>query len=103
MTLTESIVEEAALEWFLLRQGYAVQVGDQPPPRLRLTRLGYAFGHGPGMAPGEAAAERDAFGEVVLVGRLRAALRRLNFFIPEEVRSAIKYCLITRLVRRQSP
>jgi type I restriction enzyme R subunit len=68
MSLTESIVEEAALEWF--------------------GELGYAVGHGPQLAPGEAAAEREpersgdsrrqSFGEVVLVGRLREAIRRLN-------------------------
>ncbi len=56
MSLTESIVEDAALTWFRLRhlrrQGYGGkescggQVGDQPSPWLRLTRLGYALGHG---------------------------------------------------------
>ncbi|MCE9616446.1 MAG: type I restriction endonuclease subunit R [Lentisphaerae bacterium] len=66
MSLNESIVEDAALEWF--------------------GELGYAVGHGPHLAPGEPAAERDAFGEVVLVGRLRAAIRRLNPAIPEEAR-----------------
>ena len=38
MTLNESIVEDAALEWF--------------------GELGYAVGHGPYLAPGEPAAER---------------------------------------------
>ena len=57
MSLNESIVEDAALEWF--------------------GELGYAVGHGPHLAPGEPAAERDSFGEVVLVGRLREAIRRL--------------------------
>jgi type I restriction enzyme, R subunit len=66
MSLNESIVEEAALEWF--------------------GELGYAVGHGPHLAPGEPAAERDSFGEVVLVGRLREAIRRLNLAIPEEAR-----------------
>ena len=66
MNLNESHVEEAALEWF--------------------GELGYAVGHGPQLAPGEPAAERDSFGEVVLVERLRAALRRLNGAIPEEAR-----------------
>jgi hypothetical protein len=28
MSLTESIVEDAALTWFLLRQGYGGQVGE---------------------------------------------------------------------------
>ena len=66
MNLNESHVEEAALAWF--------------------GELGYAVGHGPHLAPGEPAAERDSFGEVVLVERLRAALRRLNGAIPEEAR-----------------
>jgi len=66
MSLNESHVEEAALEWF--------------------GELGYAVGHGPDLAPGEAAAERDSLGEVVLVGRLREALRRLNPKVPDEAR-----------------
>ena len=51
MSLNESIVEDAALEWF--------------------GELGYAVSHGPQLAPGEPAAERDSFTDVVLVGRLR--------------------------------
>jgi type I restriction enzyme R subunit len=66
MSLTESIVEAAALEWF--------------------GELGYAVGHGPQLAPGEPEAERDSFGDVVLVGRLSEAIRRLNPAIPEEAR-----------------
>jgi type I restriction enzyme R subunit len=66
MVLNESIVETAALEWFV--------------------ELGYAVGHGSQMAPGEPAAERDGFGEVVLVGRLRMAIHRLNPTIPAEAR-----------------
>ena len=58
MSLNESIVEEAALAWF--------------------GEMGYAVGHRPLLAPGEPAAERDSFGEVVLVGRVRDAIRRLN-------------------------
>ena len=64
--INESVVEEAALEWF--------------------GELGYLVGHGPEMAPGEPAAERDSFADVVLVARLRAAIRRLNPAIPEEAR-----------------
>jgi len=64
--IDESIVEDAALEWF--------------------GELGYAVGHGPQLAPGEPAAERESFGEVVLVGRLREAIRRLNPAIPAEAR-----------------
>ena len=62
----ESTVEEAALTWF--------------------GELGYKIAHGPDLAPGEPAAERDEFGDVVLVGRLRNAIRRLNPAIPEDAR-----------------
>jgi type I restriction enzyme R subunit len=58
MSLNESIVEGATLTWF--------------------GELGYEVGHGPRLAPGEPAAERDSFGEVVLVGRLRGAIRRFG-------------------------
>jgi type I restriction enzyme, R subunit len=66
VSLNESTVELAALEWF--------------------GALGYAVGHGPHLAPGEPAAERDGFGDVVLVGRLRDAIARLNPKIPDEAR-----------------
>ena len=64
--LNESIVEDAALTWF--------------------GELGYTIGHGPHIAPGEPAAERDSFADVVLVGRLRDAIWRLNPDMPEEAR-----------------
>ena len=67
MNLNESIVEDAALEWF--------------------GELGYAVGHGPHLAPGEPAAERDSFGEVVRVGRLREVIRRIDPDIPREART----------------
>ena len=76
MSLNESIVEDAALEWF--------------------GELGYAVGHGPQLAPGEPAAERDSFGEVVLVGRVREAIRRpaaAGPAIPEEARATDKESL----------
>ena len=50
---TESIVEDAALEW--------------------LAALGCAVLHGPEVAPGELYAERSDYGEVVLAQRLREA------------------------------
>ena len=74
MSLNESIVEDAALEWFG-ELGYAV--GHLPAPRSATRQAG----------GGEPAAEsacaspadrRDSFSEVVLVGRLREAIRRLN-------------------------
>ena len=64
--LSETDVEAAALAWF--------------------GELGYGVGHGPDVAPGEPMAERDSFGEVVLVGRLREAIWRLNPAIPDEAR-----------------
>lgn len=66
MSLNESLIEEATLQWF--------------------EDLGYAEGHGPLIAPGEPAAERDSFGDVLLVGRLREAIRRLNPAMPDEAR-----------------
>ena len=67
MSLNESIVEDAALEWFLLREGYGGQVGDPPapPPSPRLWRSGRLRRAKPPLAPGEPAAERDSFSDVV--------------------------------------
>ena len=64
MAFTESIVEDATLNWF--------------------GELGFSLLHGPEIAPGELVAERAAFGEVVLEKRLRAALRKLNPGLPVE-------------------
>lgn len=63
---TESIVEEAALDW--------------------LARLGYVVLHGPDIADGGAAVERDGSGyrDVILDARLQAALARLNPDLPPE-------------------
>jgi len=61
---TESLVEEAALTW--------------------LEDIGWQVAHGPDIAPDTPAAERADFGEVVLAGRLRAALMRLNPDLPAE-------------------
>ena len=78
MSLNESIVEDAALEWF--------------------GELGYAIGHGPHLAPGEPAAERDSFSEVVLVGRLREATRRLNPAIPSRTLATLRDTLLPKLL-----
>jgi type I restriction enzyme R subunit len=63
---TESTVEEAALAW--------------------LEALGYAVLHGPDIAAGEPAAERSDpnYRDVLLEGRLRQALVRLNPDLPHE-------------------
>lgn len=47
-----------------------------------LEKLGWATIHGNEIAPGEPRAERDGYDEVVLKGRLEAALRRLNPNVP---------------------
>jgi len=64
--VTESEVEEAALSWF--------------------KNMGYSVAFGADVAPGESAAERNTFGEVVLLTRLQAAIRRLNPTMPESAR-----------------
>ena len=61
---TESISDPAALAW--------------------LESIGYTILSGPEIAPGEAAAEREHYGQVVLEGRLREALRRLNPAVPSD-------------------
>jgi type I restriction enzyme R subunit len=61
---TESIVEQAALAW--------------------LESVGWRVRSGAEIAPGEAAAERDDYGQVVLALRLRDALARLNPALPAE-------------------
>jgi type I restriction enzyme R subunit len=75
----ESTVEDAALSWFC--------------------DLGYAVLHGPDIAPGEPAAEREAFNDVVLVGRLREAIDRLNPSIPAEARDEA----LRKVLRPESP
>ncbi|MCQ4158808.1 type I restriction endonuclease subunit R [Roseomonas sp. GC11] len=64
MSIGESDVEEAALTW--------------------LAELGYATLHGQAIGPDAAAPERVSHGDVVLLGRLDAALRRLNPALPQE-------------------
>ena len=63
---TESIVEDAALAW--------------------LEALGYVVLHGPEIAAGEPGAERSDpnYRDVVLEGRLRHGLFRLNPDLPSE-------------------
>jgi type I site-specific restriction-modification system R (restriction) subunit len=64
--LNESIVEDAALEWF--------------------GEMGYSCLGAEALTPALSQGERESYSEVVLVGRLREAIRRLNFSIPEEAR-----------------
>ena len=63
-SFTESVVEQAALAW--------------------LESVGWQVRNGAEIAPGEPAAERDDYGQVVLAQRLRDALARLNPALPAE-------------------
>jgi len=77
--VAESDVEEAALEW--------------------LAALGYQVLYGPHIAPGEPAAERKSFADVVLAERLRDAVARLNPAIPSDARDEA----VRKATRRSSP
>ncbi|MBS1941165.1 MAG: DUF559 domain-containing protein, partial [Bacteroidetes bacterium] len=48
----------------------------------RLSELGYAYQHGPGIAPDGEHPERASYEQVLLLERLRAAVRRINPRIP---------------------
>ncbi len=48
--------------------------------------LGYEVAHGQDIAPGEPAAERDSYDQVILAGRLEDAVERLNPTIPVAAR-----------------
>lgn len=61
---TESTLEDAVLEY--------------------LADLGWSIAHGPEIAPGEAAAEREEYSQVILPRRVEDALRRLNPHLPPE-------------------
>ena len=60
--VTESVVEQAALAW--------------------LESVGWSVRHGAEIAPGELAAERSDYGQVILAQRLRDALGRRNRGLP---------------------
>ena len=63
-SFTESVVEQASLAW--------------------LESVGWQVRNGAEIAPGEPAAERDDYGQVILAQRLRDALARLNSTLPAE-------------------
>ena len=64
-TITENHVEEAALAW--------------------LEKLGFTIAHGPDLAPEGRTPERTSYGDVILTGRLKAALRRLNPTLDDDI------------------
>ena len=79
---TESVVEQAALAW--------------------LEFIGWTVRNGAEIAPGELAAERTGYSQVVLPQRLRDALARLNPALPtEELDDALRK--LTRLGTSTSP
>lgn len=67
MTITEDIVELAAIE--------------------TLQELGWSYLHGSVIAPDGSLPERRSFGDVVLTGRLEAAIARINPDAPEAARA----------------
>lgn len=67
MSITEDIVELAAIE--------------------TLQELGWSYLHGSVIAPDGSAPERRSFGDVVLTGRLEAAIARINPDAPEAARA----------------
>ncbi|NIA15067.1 MAG: HsdR family type I site-specific deoxyribonuclease [Nitrospiraceae bacterium] len=77
--ITESVVEEAALGWF--------------------GGMKYAVIGGPNIAPGELYAERGAYDQVVLTGRLKQAIDQLNSEIPEEAKEEA----LRKVLRVQGP
>ena len=77
--ITESVVEEAALEWF--------------------GGLGYDVLAAPDIAPEEMFSERASYSDVVLVGRLRSAIERINPHIPHEAREDA----LRKILRTESP
>ncbi|WP_295100990.1 type I restriction endonuclease subunit R [uncultured Microbacterium sp.] len=80
-SFNENVVEQAALEYF--------------------SELGYEVLHGPHIAPGEPSAERESFEDVILWGRLRDAMTRINRGTsPALVTEAIK---TLRRAKSQSP
>jgi len=79
VAFTESILERAGLGW--------------------LKSIGYSVLFGPDIVPGEPAAERESFQEVLLSRRLQDALRRLNPAIPSDALDEA----LRKVSRQQSP
>jgi type I restriction enzyme R subunit len=78
VSLDESVVEDAALEW--------------------LAQLGYTRVFGPDIGPGGINQERESWGQVFLYGRLRDAMLRINSDLTAELIDAA----INRLDRAES-
>ena len=61
----------------------------------RFQALGYAVLPGLQLAPDEPAAERESFSDVLLLGRLRQSIGRLNPTIPEDAQEEALRKLLT--------
>lgn len=77
--IAESHVEEAALAW--------------------LAELGFAVAAGLAIGPDGARPERASYSDVLLVGRLQAAITHLNPTLPEEARAAV----LAKLLQVETP
>ncbi len=64
-TLNENVLEQACLEW--------------------VAELGWQIAHGPDLSPGGNFCERKDYRQVILAGRLRSALNRINPEMPPAV------------------
>jgi len=74
-SITEAVVEDAALAW--------------------LESTGWRIAHGPDIAPDMPTAEREGYGDIVLEQRFRDALTRLNLKLPSEALEDA-FCKLTR-------
>jgi len=81
MSITESMVEEAALGWF--------------------QELGYAVGPVPQLAPGKTAAQLGSLDDLALVGWLRVAIHPLKPVISLGAIPTLRDTLLTELLSRE--
>jgi len=78
-TMTENTLERTTLDWF--------------------ESLGWDTAFGPDISPDGTACERDDYDQVVLTGRLQAALQKINPNIPaDSIDEAIR-----KIIRAESP
>lgn len=77
--IPESLVEEAALHW--------------------LGELGYDVAGGPDICPESVTAERLSYGDILLDGRVLAAISRLNPGLPADIRAEV----LAKLKRTETP
>jgi len=68
---------------------------------MRSWELGCAVGHGRYLASNEPSEERHSHGQVVLEGRLRDAIRRLEAGINSHTFTTLRDALLPKLLSRQ--